>query len=192
MKKLLLTIALAAMTAVSYGQGTIAFGNTIASRVKYSIAGQATVDLPVTVRANFGVFFSTSSGVESQLQLGNPTLGTSSTSSAGIIVGAGTYAINGGPELATVFMQIRGWDASFGDNWAAAKAAGALYGQTDVRQVTLASALGPGTAIWQSATATDPKKFNPMTLSIVPEPSTIALGVLGLGSLLLFRRRQAK
>jgi hypothetical protein len=190
MKKILLTLALVAATAASYGQGTIAFGNTIASRVRYALPGQPVTDLPVTVRANFGVFFSTTSGVESQLQIANPALGTSSTANAGIIVAAGTYAIVGGPELATVFMQIRGWDAQFGNDWAAAKAAGALYGQTDVRSVTLASALGPGTAIWQSATATDPKKFNPITLSIVPEPSTIALGVLGLGSLLLFRRRK--
>jgi hypothetical protein len=191
MKKILLTMALVAAATMSYGQGTIAFGNTIASRVKYvSAPGAAAIDMPTSVRANFGVFFSTSSA--NDLQLGNPALGVSSTTSAGIITAAGTYAINGGPELATVFMQIRGWDASFGSDWAAARDAGALFGQTDVRSVTLASALGPGTAIWQSATATDPKKFNPITLSIVPEPSTIALGVLGLGSLLLFRRRQAK
>jgi hypothetical protein len=188
MKKLLLTLALVATTAASYAQGTIAFGNTIASRVKYVVGSAAAIDLPTTVRANFGVFWGTSAD---NLTLNAGPLGTSSTSSAGIIVGAGTYAIANSSELQTVFMQIRGWDAAFGNDWAAAKAAGnVLWGQTDVRQVTLAATLGPGTAIWQSATATDPKKFGPMTLSIVPEPSTIALGVLGLGSLLLFRRKK--
>jgi hypothetical protein len=192
MKKILLTLALVAVTAASYGQGTIAFGNTIASRVKYiSAPGAAPVDMPISVRLNFGVFFSSTSGVESQLQLANPALGTSSTTSIGIIVGAGTYAIIGGAENATVFMQIRGWDAAFGSDWAAAKAAGTGYGQTDIRSVTLASALGPGTSIWQGASGVDAKKFLPMTVAVtVPEPSTIALGVLGLGSLLLFRRRK--
>jgi hypothetical protein len=190
MKKILLTLLLATASAVSYGQGTIAFGNTIASRIKYQAApGGAIVDMPITFRANFAVFFSTSSSNPNELQIGNTVLGTSSASSAGIIVAAGTYAITGGGELATVFMQVRGWDAAFGTDWAAAKAAGAAFGQTDVRSVTLASALGPGTAIWQSATATDPKKFNPFVVAVVPEPSTIALGVLGLGSLLFFRRR---
>jgi hypothetical protein len=45
--------------------------------------------------------------------------------------------------------------------------------------------LSPGTVIWSG---TDPTKFQ--ALNLVPEPSTIALAVLGLGSLLLFRRRK--
>jgi hypothetical protein len=188
MKKILLTMALIATTAVSYGQGTIAFGNTIASRVGLiSAPGAARVDLPTTFRANFAVFWGTSAN---NLTMNEGTLGTSSTANAGIIVAAGTYAITGSSELQTVFMQVRGWDAAFGNNWAAARDAKAAFGETDIRQVTLAATLGPGTAIWQGATGVDPKKFNPLTLTIVPEPSTIALGVLGLGSLLLFRRRK--
>lgn len=94
-------MALVATSAMSYGQGTIAFGNTIASRVKYvSAPGAAAIDMPTSVRANFGVFFSTSSANDLQLNPGG-ALGVSSTSSAGIITAAGTYAINGGPELAT-------------------------------------------------------------------------------------------
>ena len=74
MKKILLTLALVAATAASYGQGTIAFGNTIASLVRYALPGVPVTDLPVTVRANFGVFFSTTSGVESQSKLLIPHL----------------------------------------------------------------------------------------------------------------------
>ena len=188
MKKLLLTISLAVVTAMSYGQGTIGFGNTIASKVLFVASlGTPAVTLPTTVRANFGAFWGTS---QDALQLNNGPLGTSSDANAGILVGPATYALANSPENGTVFLQIKGWDASFGSDWAAAKAAGALYGETDVRSVTLAGPLGPGASIWQGATGVNANKFRPMTLSIVPEPSTIALAVLGLGSLLLFRRRK--
>jgi hypothetical protein len=189
MKKLLLTLALMATATLSYAQGTIAFGNSIAATVKIDPGTGVAVVLPISVRANFGVFWGTSAGA---LNLNEGPLGTSSTANAGIIVAPSVYGINPGSEpLQVVFMQIRGWDAAFGNDWAAAQNAGALFGQTDVRQVTLGPTAGPGTVIWQGATGTNPNRFNPLVL-IVPEPSTIALGVLGLGSLLLFRRRQAK
>jgi len=186
MKKLLLTISLAVVTAMSYGQGTIGFGNTIASKVGIISPGGARVDMPITARVNFGAFWGLTAN---SLELNAGALGTSSTANAGIIVAPATYALANSPENGNVFLQIRGWDASFGSDWASAKAAGALFGETDVRQVTLAGPLGPGASIWQGASGVNPNKFNPLTLSI-PEPSAIALAVLGLGSLLLFRRRK--
>jgi hypothetical protein len=85
-------------------------------------------------------------------------------------------------------MRIKGWDAAYGSDWRAAQSAGARFTQTDVRQVTLAATLGPGTVIWQGATGTNPNKFLPLRF-MIPEPSTVFLGALGLGSMLLFRRR---
>ena len=41
----------------------------------------------------------------------------------------------------------------------------------------------------EPAGTTDPLMFGLRAFALVPEPSTIALGVLGLGALLLFRRR---
>jgi len=187
MKKLLLTISLAVVTAMSYGQGTIGFGNTIASKVVILTSPGVSAPVPITTRVNFGAFWGTA---QDALQLNSGPLGVSSDANAGILVAPATYALANSPENGTVFLQIKGWDASFGSDWAAAKAAGALFGQTDVRSVTLAGPLGPGASIWQGATGTNPNKFTPLVLSIVPEPSTIALAVLGLGSLLLFRRRK--
>ena len=48
---------------------------------------------------------------------------------------------------------------------------------------------GPGAVIWQTASGVNESRFTPLVVT-VPVPSTIALGVLGLGSLLLFRRRK--
>jgi hypothetical protein len=62
-------------------------------------------------------------------------------------------------------------------------------GATRVAQVTLGPTAGPGTVIWQSATGTNPNRFTALLLYPCPEPSTIALGMLGLAGLFLVRRR---
>jgi hypothetical protein len=194
MKKLLLTLTFAiATTVVSYAQGTLQFQNTALTRMTWALKGATTtVQLPVTKSVVYGVFVG---GSETPVQ----PLGASSTTSAGIIVVAQglLYAIPGIDGGGTASIQVRGWSASFGSDWRAAQAAfdanvaGTLYGQTDVRSFVLGPAgSGPGVVIWSGS---DTTKFRPMTVfEAVPEPSTIALGVLGLGSLLFLRRRQAK
>jgi len=59
--------------------------------------------------------------------------------------------------------------------------AGALLGSSDPFGFTMGTATPPG--------AKDTLMLN-FKAFVVPEPSTIALGVLGLGALLLFRRRK--
>jgi hypothetical protein len=177
MKKLFLTLAIVAATAASYAQGTIAFGNS--ALTKFTVNGAAAT---LGVQLNFGVFVN---GATQPV----PTLGTASTTTAGIIVAPSVYAIPGTDPLQVVSLQIKGWGANFA-SYDEARAGGGLYGETDVRPVTLGPTAGPGTVIWQTASGINASRF--YALAIVPEPSTIALGVLGLGSLLLFRRRQAK
>jgi hypothetical protein len=102
------------------------------------------------------------------------------------------YLLEGTQPGQVVFAQVRAWETRFGADWAAAKSTpGAYYGETDVRQLEpLGPTSGPATVIWQGSTSTSPNRFFAMQIGIVPEPSTIALAVLGLGSLLLFRRRK--
>lgn len=187
MKKLLLTVALVAVASVSFGQGTIQFVNGTLTKVKLAGA-TSTVDVPTTTAINYGIFWGTASDNLALV----PTLGASSTTAAGIIAGgaSATFAIPGAAELSTVWLQVKGWDASFGSDWATAKTGGTWFGETAVRQVTLAGALGPGTVIWQTATGTNPNRFTPLTLTPVPEPSTFALAGLGAAALLIFRRRK--
>jgi hypothetical protein len=187
MKKTLLTLAFATLAAVaSYAQGTITFANTTLSRVTMQqSAGSSTyVQVPVGAPIVYGVFWGSSADA---LQLNTGALGTASTTSAGIIGAGSPYQIEGGAVGSTVFMKIAGWSSSFQRDFATAKVtAGAYYGETAVRQVTLAATAGPGTVIWSSS---DQTKFQPLRLDIVPEPSVIALGALGLGALLLRRRK---
>jgi hypothetical protein len=178
MKKTLLTLALVALTAVAtYAQGTIAFGNGTFTRV--TIAGTTARNATTGDGLNFYVFFG-AAGVSdpaalTQVQQATPA---SIGSVDGIMVGAPSiFALPGTEPGQVVSLQIRAWNANR-----------TLVGETDIRQVTLAPTAGPGTVIWQTATGTNPNRFTP--LIIVPEPSTIALAVLGLGSLLLFRRRK--
>jgi hypothetical protein len=98
---------------------------------------------------------------------------------------AGTWA--GGPRTfmgATtgdqLWLQIRVWDLSKGATIEEGRTGG-LWGQSDPFQYTVAA----------PTDAAGLKINNMRAFALVPEPSTIALGVLGLGSLLLFRRKKA-
>jgi hypothetical protein len=189
MKKTLLTLAFAALaTVASYAQGTITFANTTLSRVtQQSAAGSSTyVQVPLGAPIVYGVFWGQSADA---LTLNTGDLGTASATSMGIIATTSPYQIAGGAVGSTVFMKIAGWSASFGRDFAAAKATpGSYYGETGVRNITLAATAGPGTVIWS---ASNTALFQPLKLDIVPEPSVIALGVLGVGALLLRRRKNA-
>jgi hypothetical protein len=180
MKKTLLTVALVAMSAVaSFGQGTIAFGNSVAARIAIKDSPEATARTATAADGlTFGVFFGPAGSAEGALTQA-PGTATIGTATPGILAGAASvFALPGTEAQQIVSLQIRAWDAS-----------GKVLGATDVRQVTLGPTAGPGAVIWQGSTGVNPTRFNPLVVT-VPEPSTIALGVLGLGSLLLFRRRK--
>lgn len=186
MKKLLLTLALVAATAAVYAQGTINFPNTALTRVQLD-----GVNVPVTANLiNYGVFWGTAADNLSLV----PTLGANSTVSAGLIGGAANanFLVTGSQANQVVYLQIRGWSASFGSDWfGASKAPGVAFGQTDVRQVTLGPTAGPGSVIWQTASGTAADRFTPLKLvtNPVPEPTSFALVGLGAAALLIFRRR---
>lgn len=176
MKKQLLTLALVTLAAAaSYAQGTIQLNNSVGTPIRvdngdgvYSSADRlATAADGLTIEVWYG------SGAE--LTLG----GTAGVGASGLITGSSlsVFQVAGSSEGATVNLQIR------------ARGNG-LSGETKIAQgVVLGPTAGPGTVIWQGASGTVATRFTPLLVT-VPEPSTIALGVLGLGSLLLFRRRK--
>lgn len=77
-----------------------------------------------------------------------------------------------------IFLQVKAWDATGGNTYAAALAAGKATGESAVFQYTTVE-----------APATPGALTNFKSFSLVPEPSTIALGLLGAGALLLRRRK---
>lgn len=194
MKKLLLAIALAAMaTLSSYAQGTVAFGNSVGTAIKVVglPSNAASHNLTAAEQAANNIVIGLYYGAAGSQALTQVAPGTGVIgSTAGVlasILGNNVLSLYSIPGTSAdggtvVSLQVRAWNSVTGQ-------------QYDVNSrpidVVLGPAAGPAQVIWQGATGTSTSRFVPLIIT-VPEPSTIALGVLGLGSLLLFRRRQAK
>jgi MYXO-CTERM domain-containing protein len=193
MKKTLLTLALAGLSAVAtYAQGTIQFLNSGLSPVKYQAApGAAIVNVPIDIGAVVGVFWGTTAG---DLHLQTPTARINTT--AGVFNGGAVYGLTGTQPGQTVFLKFAGWVNLGGttpDAIAGRDTPGIThYGESGVVQtIALAPTAGPGIVVWQGATGVNVNRAKPFTIELVPEPSVVALGALGLGALLLIRRRKA-
>jgi len=152
---------------------------------------------------NYGLFYGI--GQSTSLTFLSGTIGVNSTANAGIIASPidATSLLTmvelpgTSPGESDVWLQVKGWSASFGTDWALAEQAvmegvyGAAFGQTDVRNVSpLGPTQGPGAAIWQFTTGTNPNRFYPFTIVVVPEPSGLVLASLGAAALTIARRRR--
>jgi len=173
MKKLLVAIAAVLVTAASYGQGQINFNNRVAA---------ANISAPVTLPGGAGA--GTEAGMKTQLFL----VGAGGTKTA--VGDVGTFRAT--PAAATGFMSqsvtviVPGIDVGGSATvvmraWNGATYEGSLiYGESAPVTVTL----GGGTGV-----PADLVGLQGFVLTVVPEPSTIALGVLGAAALLLRRRK---
>lgn len=189
MKKTLLTLALVGFSAAAtYAQGTIQFLNSALSKIKYIDApGQAAVDSPVGVVV--GVFYGASAD---SLSLAATT---TRTTAAGLYNGGSVFGLDGIAPGQTCFLKIAAWFTKGGST--PDRAAQGIdspgithYGQSAVVQTTpLGPTAGPGTVVFQSATGGSANRAKPFNIELVPEPSVMALGALGLGALLLRRRK---
>lgn len=187
MKKLLITAAIAVVVCVqTNAQGTVNFVNRITG----------TLDVPVfsdtanTVRLagpDFvaQLYFSATGAVGSYTPV--------SAAAAPFRTGAGIGYWNAGADAtrtltgiaggATAWLEVRVWNSTLGtyDVVSAANAPG-TYGFSSPFQIT---AGGGGTPPSVPANMIGLTSFH-----LVPEPATIALGVLGLAGLLFIRRRK--
>lgn len=190
MKKALLTLALVVVTAASgFAQGTLLFQNlgNAAAAVTYAPDNPAGRTGPVAA--------TTTSGIVAGLFWLNPTTSAYEQIGApGNFQLPGVYA--GGqrntPSPGTFTFEVRAWETAFGATYAEAAA------NTTVQNGRLAF-LGQS-APFEVATGDPTASIPPTSIAAavpgftvnaaVPEPSTIALGVLGVGALLLLRRRK--
>ncbi len=193
MKKTLLTLAFAALSAVAtYAQsGSIQFLNTALNKIKYLETSSSTaVDLPAG--AVVGVFYGSSAN---SLSLADAT---TKVTSAGLFNGGAVYLLPGTAPGESVFLKIAAWYNSASPSATpalardGAQSAGIThYGESATVQTTaLGPTSGPGTVVWQSASGASTARAKPFNVvEVVPEPSVVALGALGLGALLLRRRK---
>jgi PEP-CTERM motif len=178
MKKILLIAGLAIAGLVStYGQGTVNFAN-LGPGVNAPVN-----DINGTTRLGAGFLAQLYAGPDasSLAPVGTPT---------GFLAAAPGYFQGGVVTIATVApgtvgtFRVHAWDSVGGtvNSFAAAQAAGAKYGSGNIFTVATG---GAGTPPGAPSTLVGQTSFN-----LVPEPSTIALGVLGAAGLLMIRRRK--
>jgi hypothetical protein len=185
MKKILILAALLVSTAVSFAQGTVTFANNTATAITNVSSGSAPYPRAVV---NVALYGSTSLGLLNDSSLTLVGAVTNTLPTGGIFIG-GTRFI--GAEGSTVTLQVRAWSGAF-----------ATY------EAALAAALVDGTTLvgksgyWEQSTGGGPNPAQPITgvgrltpftvntALVIPEPSSIALGLLGLGAIALFRRKK--
>lgn len=196
LKKLFVTMALVGVTAYSYGQGTVNFDTkAVGAKVflpnsttaaagtgfwaqLYAAAGAsapesslAKVGSPVNLRSGVNAGFVQISGTTSTGGTVDPTV-TVPTSSPG---GAST-------------VQLRAWSSGSASYEAAVDVKGQQWGKSDTLSLTATgnpAAEPPTTPV--DLTGLSNVQLQEVT---IPEPSTIALGVLGAAALAFARRRK--
>jgi len=212
MKKLVIVAALVCMGGSLFGQGQLQFGNSSGAGSGFNTrvympepstptlvrTGNTATQEPAGTNTYNGalvsgsgfiaeLWASTNNAPESSLTAVPSSLGGQSFFRSG--GGAGTFpsilaTVPGVPEGGTATIQVRVWDTRGGTitTWAAALADPTLTkGKSDIVQV-------PGLGL-VTVTPPFPTNLRSFNLQAVPEPSTIALGVLGVGALLLRRRK---
>jgi MYXO-CTERM domain-containing protein len=182
MKKVLLIAAILVSAVGAFAQGTVNFATAATG-----------VNAPArdTTSGSPGVLAS-GSAYAAQLYVGpagaaatslttNGVSGTIATFGTGGLAGyvtGGSRSIEGFAGGTTITAQVRAWATATGSSWETAT----TRGESITVQVTLASGNNqPPNLVGLQAYSISP---------VVPEPSSIALGLLGLGAVALIRRRK--
>jgi hypothetical protein len=183
MKKLIPFLALMALASGAYAQGTINFNNSVLTsppdRLVRNFDGTALVGTQWGVQLYYGASESSlAAHTAAPQRFRVPTTtapGTWATT-------GGTRTLTGGGVGVPVFVQARVWNLDQFATYEAALAAGGVIGTSTVFQYT--QRLSP------QPSPTDTYMDNFLGFSLVPEPSVIGLGVIGVGALLMLRRRK--
>jgi len=181
MKKLLCIAALMIVAAGAFAQGTVTFANSSAT----AITNSATSQRPAVGDILVGLYGSTSLG------LGQNDSSLTLVGAAAVLTSPGRFSDgtrNIGTANSTVTLQVRAWSAAYATYEAAVAAGvgGTLLGKSVVWEQATGGGVNPATAI----TGTPGVNAFLVTPTPVPEPSSIALGLLGLGAVALIRRRK--
>lgn len=184
MKKLIITASLMIAAAASFGQGQLIFANNAATSITNSLTGAATPGSAAQDDAQVALYVGNVGDSVGSLTLTGPV---TNCFSAGRFSG-GTRTLTGW--TGTIQLQVRAWLATTVYPSYEAAVAAALGGDASV-VVGVSSPFSFATT--QSPTLPNSIAGNGLDairLIPVPEPSSIALGLLGLGAVALFRRRK--
>jgi hypothetical protein len=191
MKKFATIAALMATALGALAQGKVDFRNTASSLVVWGTGGLGAQGAAVAADAGVKVgLYYLSGGNYTLVSTQFPIVGTTSVGTPNALVNG---RFTGNPSEITVpgltagqngTFQIRAWSGNF-TSYEAALAGGALYTGNS------GDFTNPTGGVGDPPTPASPLSgFTGMTVIGVPEPSTLALAGLGLGALLLIRRRK--
>ena len=190
MKKLVITLALASMTAAgAFAQGTMVFENYFgsgnANNAPVKLSDGVTLATGSAYLADF--IYGTSAGtVTTDGGIAKPF---SSGAGAGFFLG-GTQNI--GAAAGTYFLEVVVWQASAGASWAAATGGTGLAANYTGTQYGIGNIFSIAAPASPAVPPTFSGLITPLTLqaTISPEPATLAISGLGAAALLMFRRRK--
>jgi hypothetical protein len=166
-------------------QGTVSFNNnsafaTVANRLVNNVGGAPLVGTDFVAQLYFGSA-GTAAGSLTAVTTAPARFRVATTSSPGTWSG-GTRTLDGIASGVTATLQVRVWNATaFPAGYDAAVAGRGVTGASDPFAYTVPAAGSPPAAFFME---------NMRGFTLVPEPSTIALGVLGLAGLVFIRRRK--
>ena len=172
MKKLILCAALVVSAATTFGQGQVGFGNNAAQTITNSVTSAASAGGAAQDDTQVGLYIGNVGDAVSSLQL----IGTTTNCFAPGRFAGGNRTLSGW--TGTVQLQVRAWLATTDASVVAGVSAPFSYALT----------LAPAPVVSIGNAGLTPIVLLPQ--QIVPEPSSIALGLLGLGAVALFRRRK--
>ena len=182
MKKLLLLAAFSLLAIGAYAQGNVNFAN-VGVGVNAPVTNGLTGAKATGSEAGVQLYWGPAGTADASLLTTNGLVGGRVSSfltgaQAGYFTG-GSVIINGAAGGTVVTLQVRGWLAGSGTSWETA--APTARGASQLIQFTLGT---------PPATAPNITTLQSFTIGVIPEPSSIALGLLGLGAVALFRRRK--
>jgi len=187
MKRLLLACSVLLTAVGAFAQGQINFANTSTTLIT-TTSGGTTASISGAGNYTIGFYAGPAGSAESALTLAGTAL---NGALAGRFSGGNPYPLPSPtyPAGTTIAFQVRAWSTAAGSSYEAALAsgnAGNFAGKSAVGSVspTAPPATVPGIF------GVGAGQVGGFTLTPVPEPSSIALGLLGLGAVALFRRRK--
>lgn len=202
MKKVLAIAAVAMISVGAFAQGTITWGNSTTSKIRFADGPNA--GSPVFPGANYvvGLYLGAagSTTADALSLVTTRTFHTGGTSAAASLAGVflnQTYTSQTYNTGTAISYMIKAWSAGFASYEAALMdPAGAAYaGASGIGGGSLGGGTTPAFAASLDPAGIAPGavgmgKVAPFTISIVPEPASASLLGLGLASLLIFRRRK--
>lgn len=190
MKKTIILLALALLPAVVFAQGTVQFANisTAQMTTNGTSIGQGTGVTTGTATYRVGLYVAPQGTVNPAAftLVGLATNGTVPVSN-GRFNGGNPFVIAGNNGV-TVAFQIRAWQLSAGNTYEEATALNVYRGVSGIGEVTPATGTQTTPALFGAGAGQLSSGF--VLVPNIPEPSSIALGLLGLGAVALFRRKK--